>query len=117
MIQQFQEEDGLVDEAEYAVQKKLLKDKLESLVIPEFDFTVEAGELIENIGLLSNRATLEEKNELLRTMTEAVYVDLWANKSVVDTAEARLLPRAQVAPAEWQGDNLRPQRGCEADSH
>ncbi len=52
-------------------------------MIPESDSTVEAGELIENIGLLGSRGTLEEKNELLRTMTEAVYLDLWANKSVV----------------------------------
>lgn len=39
--------------------------------------------MIENLGLLWEKATLEEQHELLNAMVEAVYLDLWANKSVV----------------------------------
>jgi site-specific DNA recombinase len=42
--------DGLIEEKEYNLQRKLLEDTLETLVVPEMDATIKAGELIENLG-------------------------------------------------------------------
>lgn len=75
--------DGLVEVGEYNLQRKLLQDKLESLVMPEVDTTLKAGELLEDLGLLWDKATLEEKHGLLTAILDAVYIDLWANRSVV----------------------------------
>ena len=75
--------DGMIDESEYDVQKYKLRAKIDSLVIPEADASMKAGELIENIGLLWQKATLEERHQILEAMVETVYLDLWANRSVV----------------------------------
>lgn len=75
--------DGIVDDGEYDVQRKLLEDTLDSLVIPEADVALNAGELLESLGLIWERATLEEKHRLLAGMLEAVYVDLAASRSIV----------------------------------
>ena len=75
--------DGLVGEGEYGVQRMLLNDALNGLVVPESDATIKAGEMLENLGFIWERATLEEKHRLLRTMLEAVYVDLAASRSIV----------------------------------
>ena len=75
--------DGVVSEGEYGVQRTLLNDCLNSLVIPENDATITAGEMLENLGFVWSKATLEEKHRLLRTMLEAVYVDLAASRSIV----------------------------------
>ncbi len=63
--------------------RSLLNDALKSLAIPENDATMNAGEILENLGFIWEKATLEEKHKLLRTMLEAVYVDLAASRSVV----------------------------------
>ncbi len=44
---------------------------------------ISAGEVLENLGFVWDKATLEEKHRLLRTMLEAVYVDLAASRSIV----------------------------------
>lgn len=75
--------DGVVGEGEYNVQRKLLQDALNSLVIPEADATIDAGQLLESLGIIWNKATLEEKHTILTGMLEAVYVDLGENKSIV----------------------------------
>jgi len=75
--------DGVIDDGEYNVQRKLLQGNLDSLVIPEADAALNAGELLESIGLIWQKATLEEKHKLLSGMLEAVYVDLAASRSIV----------------------------------
>jgi len=75
--------DGLVGDGEYGVQRTLLNDALNSLVEPEQDVTMTAGDMLENLGLVWEKATLEEKHRLLGTMLEAVYVDLAASRSIV----------------------------------
>jgi hypothetical protein len=75
--------DGIVDDGDYNVQRKLLQDSLEALVVPETDATLNAGELLETLGLIWEKATLEEKHRLLMGMLEAVYVDLAATRSIV----------------------------------
>ena len=42
-----------------------------------------AGELLESLGLIWEKATLEEKHRLLTGMLEAIYVDLAASRSIV----------------------------------
>lgn len=56
-------------------------DAIDSLVIPEADATVNAGEILESLGLIWQKATLEEKHRLLSGMLEAVYIDLAASRS------------------------------------
>jgi len=51
--------------------------------MPENDATISAGEILENLGFIWEKATLEEKHGLLRTTLEAVYVDLAASRSIV----------------------------------
>jgi hypothetical protein len=75
--------DGLIDEGDYNVQRKLLQDAFDSLVIPEEDAAINAGKLLENMGHLWEKATLAEKHRLLSIMLEAVYVDLAASRSIV----------------------------------
>ena len=75
--------DGLIDEGDYNVQRKLLQDAFDSLVIPEEDAAINAGKLLENMGYLWEKATLAEKHRLLSIMLEAVYVDLAASRSIV----------------------------------
>jgi hypothetical protein len=91
--------DGLVEENEYKLQRKLIKDKIESLVIPKVDATIKAGELVENLDQLLEKATIEERHELLSSMLDAVYVDLWADSRSCrhPAAQAPVLPSVPVA--------------------
>jgi len=75
--------DGILNDGEYTVQRKLLQNNLESLVEPDTDATINAGELLETMGIIWEKATLEEKHDLLTTMLEAVYIDLAATRSIV----------------------------------
>jgi len=75
--------DGLIEEGEYNIQRKLSQDNLDSLVIPEEDAAINAGKLLENLGTIWQGATLKEKHKLLSIMLEAVYVDLTATRSIV----------------------------------
>jgi len=42
-----------------------------------------AGQMLESLGLIWDRATLEEKHRILTGMLEAVYVDIGEKKSIV----------------------------------
>jgi len=75
--------DGVIDDGKYNVQRKLLQDALDSLVIPEADVALRAGELLESLGLIWDKATDEEKHRLLSGMIEAIYIDLVASRSIV----------------------------------
>jgi site-specific DNA recombinase len=75
--------DGVIEDGEYNVQRKLLQNNLDSLIIPEADVAFNAGEILEILGLIWQKATLEEKHKLLSGMLEAVYVDLAASRSIV----------------------------------
>lgn len=85
--------DGLVEESEYSVQRKLLQDRFDSLVVPELNAAYNAGEVLESLKEVWGLATMEEKNRLLRTMLEAVYLDLVENQGVVGIA-----PKSQFVP-------------------
>ena len=74
--------DGLIEEGEYNVQQTLLQNALNSMVMPEANAALEAGERLENIGALWGVGTLEERHRFLSGMTEAVYVDLVASRSI-----------------------------------
>jgi hypothetical protein len=75
--------DGLIEEGEYNVQRTLLQNALNSMIIPEDNAALKAGEQLENLGALWEVATLEEKHTLLSGMLEAVYVDLAVSRSIV----------------------------------
>ena len=42
-----------------------------------------AGELLESLGLIWHKATSEEKHRLLAGMLEAIYIDPIASRSIV----------------------------------
>ena len=75
--------DGLIEEGEYDVQRRLLQGSIEALVIPEVDATLHAGELLESLGSIWGKATLEERHRLLSRMLDAVYIDLLTNRSII----------------------------------
>jgi site-specific DNA recombinase len=75
--------DGVIDDGEYNVQRRLLQDVLDSLVIPGEDAAVRAGEFLESLGMIWEKAILEEKHKLLAGMLDAVYVDLEASRTIV----------------------------------
>ncbi len=75
--------DGLIDDGQYNVQRKLLQDTLKVLIIPEEEASIEAGKLLEDLRSVWQEATLEEKHKLLSIMLEAVYIDLAASRSIV----------------------------------
>ena len=75
--------DGLVEDIDFNMQRKLLQDRLDSLIIPEAEAAFDVGEMLENLGPVWGKASLEEKNGLLVSMLEAVYLDLVATRSVV----------------------------------
>lgn len=53
------------------MQRKLLQDAFDSLVIPEANAALNAGELLESLGLVWEKATLEDKHRLLAGMLGA----------------------------------------------
>ena len=67
--------DGVMSEDEYRRQKRLLQDRLASLVVPGVDAAKEAGGLLEDLPELWEEADLGERRRLLLTMLDAVYVD------------------------------------------
>ena len=68
--------DGLIAERAYQSEKRQLKERISSLVIPEVDLAVEAGALLDQVQDLWAEATLGERHELLSGMIDAVYIDL-----------------------------------------
>ncbi|BCT56466.1 serine recombinase [Dehalococcoides mccartyi] len=75
--------DGLLPDSEYSRQKKLLELNLESLVVPDYNASEEAGKLIMNLPSLWNKATLSEQRKLLVNMLDAVYIDFKKSKSII----------------------------------
>ena len=75
--------DGLYDEGEYRRQKRVLDDKLQSLVVPDADVATEAGKLLEHLPELWEKANLTERHRILLTMLDCVYVDTVDEKSIV----------------------------------
>ena len=75
--------DGLIEDGEYELQRKLLQDRLSTLVIPEMEAAMDAGAFLENLGIIWTKATMEEKHKLLVIMLDAVYVDLLTSRKVV----------------------------------
>ena len=75
--------DGVYDETDYQRQRRQLVLALESLVVPEADAAQEAGELIQRLPLLWEKANLSERRQLLLTMLDAVYVDAKEERQIV----------------------------------
>lgn len=75
--------DGLIDDDEYELQQRMLKTQLDSLVVPEERATLQAGHLLENLPLLWEKASLEERHSILEGFLECVYVDLRRPGTVV----------------------------------
>ncbi len=75
--------DGLIPEEEYLRQKRLLELSLESLVVPDYDASEQAGKLIQNLPVLWSKANLAEQRKILLTMLDGVYVDVKQSHSVI----------------------------------
>ena len=75
--------DDLITVEEYHRQKRLLEDRIASLVIPAVDATEEAGKLLENLPGLWEKANVGERRRILLTMLDSVYVDAIEAKAIV----------------------------------
>ena len=75
--------DGLVTSEDYKRQKRLLEEKLRSLVVPDADAALEAGQILEELPRLWRKADLSERRRMLMTMLSAVYVDTVDEKRIV----------------------------------
>ena len=90
--------DGLKTPEEYQREKRLLEDRLDSLVLPDIDAAMEAGKLLENLPFLWEQANLGERRRLLLSMLDAVYVDTIEERSVVAvTPKPAFMPLFEVA--------------------
>ena len=61
----------------------MLRERLDSLVVPEASAAEEAGELIRDLPALWECADLAQRRKLLLTMRDAVYVDTKVDRAVV----------------------------------
>ncbi len=75
--------DGLIGQDEYRSQKRDLDEKLRTLVVPEVDAATAAGELVENLPALWERADLSQRRKILMTMLDGVNGDTVQNKAIV----------------------------------
>ncbi len=75
--------DLAIDEDEYRRKKRLLKDRLRSLVLPDADDAMTAGRLLEDLPVLWEKADLGERRRILMTMLDAVYVDTIEERRIV----------------------------------
>ena len=51
--------DGLVNDSDFDLQKKLIQERLDSLVVPEVDAALNAGEFLEDLSVLWGNANLD----------------------------------------------------------
>jgi len=98
--------DGLLDDAEYHRQKRMLELELESLVVPEVQAAEEAGKLLLDFPRLWSLANLEEQRKLLVSMLDAVYIDTKNNLIVAVKPKPPFKPVFQVA-ASREGSEIR----------
>jgi hypothetical protein len=93
----------LIENGEYELQKKLLQNRINTLVIPEMDVTINAGALLENLGVIWANASMGKKYRLLTIMLDAVYLDLLATCRVVG-----ILPKPIFYPL-FETEKQRPE--------
>jgi site-specific DNA recombinase len=98
--------DGLIDDSEYARQKRIMELELESLVIPEIRAAEEAGRLLQDFPRLWSLANLAEQRKLLVSMLDAVYIDTKHNLIVAIRPKPPFKPVFQVA-ASRKGSDIR----------
>ena len=75
--------DNLTTPEEYRRQKRLLEDRIQTLVVPGVDAVEAAGKLLERLSHLWEEADLTERRNILVTMLDGVYVDTVEEKAVV----------------------------------
>jgi site-specific DNA recombinase len=80
-------------------ERRRVRERLGSLVVPEVDVAVEAGALLEQIQELWREPTLAEERDLLAGMVEAVHLDLpspqwWASRRRAPSGRPSQLWRA-----------------------
>ena len=75
--------EGDLPRDQYTERKRSLETELASLIIPEVDAAREAGDLLEQLPTLWERADLLERRKLLTAMLEAVYIDTVEERAIV----------------------------------
>ena len=69
---------GALSDAEYDTEIARIDAELASLIMPEVDEMTRAGQMLENIGELLLNASVQEQNDLIVLMFDAVYLDFEA---------------------------------------
>lgn len=73
---------GNIEDADYQQRQAELKRTLAQLRLPELEEAVSAGELLADLRVLWQQASLPERHDLLRGMVARVYVDLTTDRLV-----------------------------------
>ena len=94
-----------IDDAEYEKGRLRLHAKLDSLEVPEEGVLQVSARQLRDLSLAWDRATAEERRELLRLTFEAVYVDV-ASERIVS-----LKPRPEFVPLLRLCKGLREKEG------
>ncbi|MFC2031398.1 recombinase family protein, partial [Chloroflexota bacterium] len=91
---------------EYEAQKADINEELASLQMPEDSNIVEAGQMLESLAVLWDDLTPREKQEILRSMLRAIYIDIEEQRVVCYE------PFAEFAPLFDQIEALSEKDGC-----
>ena len=67
--------EGHISKEEYDHRRREIQERLEALRIPEVDASIVAGTLLEDLGRLWQQADVEQRNRMLTSMLEAVFLD------------------------------------------
>lgn len=68
--------DAGMSDAEYERERRRLQEKLAHLANPEIKTVLDAGQLLKTLTPAWEKATAEEKRDMLRIILDAVYVDV-----------------------------------------
>ena len=78
---------------------------MRSLVVPDADAAVTAGKLLEDLLRLREKADLGERQRILLTMRDCVYVDTVDKKSIVSIQpKPAFQPLFEIATTRKVGD-------------
>ncbi len=90
----------------YEAQKRSVLEELESLQMPDDSTIIEAGQMLESLAGLWDDLTQPEKQEMLRSMLRAIYIDIEERRVVCYE------PFAEFAPLFDQIEALTEAEGC-----
>ncbi|MFC2029728.1 recombinase family protein [Chloroflexota bacterium] len=106
--------EGDINTQQYESQKKEALEEIASLQMPDDSTIIEAGQVLESLASLWDELTPREKQEMIRSMPRAIYIDIEEQRVVCYE------PFAEFVPLFDQVKALSEREGCyyrEQDEH